>query len=140
MVVAHDRPRAGEEVERFEQLVADLRVRLDDPPLLVVERAGLEEHAVRDADLPDVVEDRTEANGLDVLRCDAEVLRDADRERREPFAVTVQVRVARLDRVRERAGERGGEQTLAQLVPCARRALECIGDRASGARRARTAW
>ena len=113
MVVPHDRPRAVEQVERLEQLVADLRVRLDDPPLLVVEGARLEQDAVRDADLPDVVEDRAEADRLDVLRCDAEVIRDADRQRRKPFAVAVQVRVARLDRVRERAGERGGEQALA---------------------------
>ena len=59
----------------------------------------------------------------------AELFGDSNGKRREPLAVAVQIRVARLDRVRERARERGGEQTLTQLVAGARRALERVGDR-----------
>ena len=139
MVVADDRPRGGEQVERLEQLVADLRVRLDDPALLVVERARLQQHAVRDADLADVVEDRPEANRLHLVRRQPEQLGDAHGERGEPLAVAVQVGVARLDRVRERARERRREQPLAQLLAAARRALERVGDRGLQLARARTA-
>ena len=58
-----------------------------------------------------------------------EHLGDAHGQRGEPFAVAVQVGVARLDRVRERTRERGGEQALAQLLAAPRRALERVGDR-----------
>ena len=62
-------------------------------------------------------------------RREPEQLRDPHRERGEPLAVAVQVRVARLDRVRERARERRREQPLAQLVAAPVRALERVGDR-----------
>ena len=128
VVVTHDRPRRREQVERLEELVADLGMRLDDPPLLVVERRRLEQHPVRDADLADVVEDRSEADRLDLLLGKLEQLRDPDGERREPLAMTVQVGVACLDRVGERACERRREQPLAQLLPRARGAVERVRD------------
>ena len=58
-----------------------------------------------------------------------EQLGDADRERGEPLAVAVQVGVARLDRVRERARERRREQPLAQSSRLRGGALERVGDR-----------
>ena len=91
-------------------------------------RPGFEQDAVRDADLADVVEDRAEPDRLDLVRRQLEQLRDANGERGEPLAVAVQVRVARLDRVGERARERRCEQPLPQLVAAARRALERVGD------------
>ena len=129
MVVAHDRARRGEQVERLEQLVADLRVRLDDPALFLVERRRLEQHAVGDPDLPDVVQDRAEPDRLDLVGPQPEQLGDPHGERREPLAVAVQVGVARLDRVRERARERRCEQPLANLVATPARPLERICDR-----------
>ena len=97
--------------------------------LLLVERARLQEHTIGDPDLADVVEDRAQADRLDLVGPQPQQLGDADGERGEPLAVAVEVRVARLDRVRERARERRCEQPLAHLVAAARRALEGIGDR-----------
>ena len=129
VMVADDRPGRREQVERLEERVADLRVRLDDRALLLVERPRLEEDTVGDADLADVVEDRAQADRLDLVGPQPQQLGDADGQRGEPLAVTVEGRVARLDRVGEGARERRREQPLADLVAPPVRALEGIGDR-----------
>ena len=74
--------------------------------LLGVERRRLEQDPVRDADLADVVQDRAEPDVSSSSRARPSSLGDADGERGEPLAMAVQARLARLDRVRERAGER----------------------------------
>ena len=56
MMVAHDRANRRQQVDRIEQVVADDRVRPHELGLLIGKRPRLQEHAVRDADLADVVE------------------------------------------------------------------------------------
>ena len=64
VVMAHDRPRSCEQVERLEQLVADLGVGFHDSALFLVQRARLQQDPVGDPDLADVVEDCAEAHGF----------------------------------------------------------------------------
>ena len=90
VMVADDRPGRCEQVERLEQRVADLRMRLDDRALLLVERSRLEEDPVRDPDLPDVMEDRAEADRLDLVGPQPPEFGHPHRECREPLAVAVQ--------------------------------------------------
>ena len=97
-------------------------------PLLRVQRGRLEQHAVRDPDLADVVEDRPEPHRLDLLGRQVQQLGHANGERGKPFAVPVEIRVACLDRVGERARERRREQAFAQLVAAAARSIECVLD------------
>ena len=91
VMVADDRAGRREQVEWREQRVADLRVRLDDRALLLVERPRLEQDTVGDADLADVVEDRSQADRLDLVRPQPQQLGDADGQRGEPLAVAVEV-------------------------------------------------
>jgi hypothetical protein len=64
------RRRAGEDA------VADLGVPLDDLPLRFGQRPGLEQDAVRDADLADVVQAAGDADQLAVLVVEAEAARE----------------------------------------------------------------
>ena len=93
-----------------------------------VERPGLQEDTVGDADLADVVEDRSQADRLDLVRPQPQQLGDADGQRGEPLAVAVEVRVARLDGIGESARERRCKQPLTNLVAPPVRPLEGIGN------------
>ena len=60
----------------LEDAGAQLRVALDLGPLVVVERAGLVQDRVGDAELADVVEDAGGAHALDLVGREAELARD----------------------------------------------------------------
>ena len=72
LVVGEDPCAQVVELGPREEARPDLRVRVHLLPLLRVERAGLREHAVRDADLPDVVQHAGQPNALDVLLVEPE--------------------------------------------------------------------
>src|SRR5438477_11400082 len=56
VTMTHDRPHDLEPVDRGDDPLAELGMRLDDLPLCSGQATGLREHVARDADLPDVVE------------------------------------------------------------------------------------
>ena len=70
-------------------------------PLVVVERAGLEQHRVLDADLADVVQERAELERLEAVDRIAGFLREHERVRGDAAAVALGVRVLRFDRLGE---------------------------------------
>ena len=111
---ADDRADVAELVDRREDLRAQLRVHLDQRALVVVERAGLQEDRVRDADLADVVEERAELEALERLTVEPELGADLERGVRDPARMRGRVLVARLERVRERL-DRGEERALERL-------------------------
>ena len=87
-------------------------------PLGVVERAGLEQHGVLDADLADVVEERAELERLEAVGRIAGFLREHERVRGDAAAVALGVRVLRFDRLGEpeqRLAVRGLELLVALL-------------------------
>src|SRR5437763_15707438 len=53
MAVTNDRAHALEPVDRRDDLLAELRMGLDDPPLRSSKATGLREDVARNADLPD---------------------------------------------------------------------------------------
>src|SRR5262249_56076770 len=87
-------------------------------PLRGVERAGLEQHRVADADLADVVEERRELQRLHPLLGIPALARQRERERGHAAAMALGVRVLRLDRLGEpeqRLAVRGLELEVALL-------------------------
>src|SRR6185503_20373489 len=68
MAPADDRPHLRETLDRREDPLAELGVRLDHAPLLRRQRPRLEQDARRDADLADVVEERAELEALQPMR------------------------------------------------------------------------
>ena len=82
--------------------VTDVGVALHLRQLGPREAAGLEQDLVADPDLADVVQQRAEADRLDLALAEAEALRHHAGEQREPPAVELRVAVARLDRARDR--------------------------------------
>src|SRR6476620_1083486 len=81
---ADDEPDLSELLDRREDAVAENWMRLDDPALLGAQRARLREDPGRDADLPDVVEERTEFEALQLGRLEAELLADPQGEVGDP--------------------------------------------------------
>src|SRR5215204_1411676 len=73
VTMAHDRAYVGKPHDRSENTLAELGVLLDHVPLVGRERPGFQEHLGRDADLPDVVEERSELEALQRLRVEAEL-------------------------------------------------------------------
>ena len=102
---AHDHKLVGEHLEPAEDVETDGRVRLHLLELFVGQLAGLLQHGVRHADLADVVDARAplevRPSGL-VLRREFHLARDHQRVLRHPLRVACRVRVARVDRVRQR--------------------------------------
>ena len=72
---AHDAADVLQLVDRGDDLLAELRVRLDQEALLVGQRPGLQQHRVRDADLADVVEERAELQPLQRVAVEPELAR-----------------------------------------------------------------
>ena len=83
-----------------------------DLPLVVVERPGLREDPVRDADLPDVVEEGAVGDGVELLGREPDAQRDPGRMGGEPLAVVLRRRVLGLDRVGE-----GGDDGMRRFHP-----------------------
>ena len=111
---ADDGEHLAQRGDRREDGLAGDRVAAHDPPLGVVERAGLVQDRLRDADLPDVVEERAELEQVELLRPEPERPADVERERDDLLRVVVRVGVLLLERVRERR-ERLAVQTLHRL-------------------------
>src|SRR5262249_8085489 len=120
VTVAHDRPHLFEPVDRGDDLLAELRVSLDDLALRGRQRSRLRQDRLRDADLPDVVEERAELEPLQRCALETELPADLQGEVGDPARVRRRVLVVGLERVRK--GLDGLEE----------RALECV--EASGVR------
>ena len=58
VVMAHDRTHCGKQLERLQEVVSYLGVRPHERPFLGGQRGRLEQHAVGDADLADIVQQR----------------------------------------------------------------------------------
>ena len=105
----------GQLLDRPEDALAEDRMGLDDRPFLVGERPWLGEDRRGDADLADVVEERSELEALQGPRFETERLADLEREVGDPACMGRDVRVACLERVRERL-DRRQERALEALV------------------------
>ena len=77
---------------------ADGGVPLDLRELLVAERARLPQHRIGYADLADVVQQRAQAQHVELATGEAEFTADHYRERRDPFGVTGRVAVTGVER------------------------------------------
>src|SRR5206468_10818505 len=75
----HDRPDSFEVRDLPDEIRSDDGVRLHLGPLFVGERGGLPQNVLGDADLSDVVEKRAEIDRGDLVRPEAERLRDGER-------------------------------------------------------------
>ena len=84
VAVAHDRADLLEPVDRSDDPLAELGMGLDDQPLRLGQATGLREDLARDADLADVVEERSELEPLQRPLVEAERLADAKREVADP--------------------------------------------------------
>src|SRR3954447_4126884 len=111
VAVSDDRPHALEPVDRGDDPLAELRMRLHDRPLRRREAPRLREHVARDADLADVVQQGAELEALERAIVEAELLTHAQREILDPAGVSGRVLVVRLESVGESL-DRGDERPL----------------------------
>jgi energy-coupling factor transporter ATP-binding protein EcfA2 len=95
---------AEEPADPLEQPLALDRVRLDDGPLVVGERAGLGDDLAGDLDLPDVVEERDELRDAPVGTVERELVRNGEHQVDDVPAVITGVLVVGLDHVAEQEG------------------------------------
>src|SRR6476661_3061688 len=72
VAVADDRAHLLEPVDRRDDPLAELGVRLHDGPLVGRERPGLLKDVLWDPDLPDVVEERAELQALQLIGIEAQ--------------------------------------------------------------------
>ena len=93
----HDRQDVLGEVDAAQQLDAGLRMRPHQRPLLTRQAARLVQDLRRDVDLADVVQQRADAEPEEAAVIPAKASRDGAAEIRDPHAVTLGVRVLRLD-------------------------------------------
>ncbi len=103
---AHDRPDVGQPLDRRQDLLAELRMPLDDLELLVGQRPRLAQDLRGHADLADVVEERTELEPLHRLAVELQLTADEQRDVGDPAGMRRGVLVVRLERVRERRHRR----------------------------------
>ena len=101
-------PERREGRQRRADPLADLGMAPHDRPLVVIERPGLRQDPIRDADLPDVVEQRAVGDCVQLLGRDVAAQRDPGREMGEPLAVVLGRRVLGLHGVRQRGHDRVG--------------------------------
>ena len=87
VAVADDRADFLETVDRRDDPLSELRMRLHDRALLGGEPPGLREDLARDADLADVVQQRTELEPLQLALAEAELATDAQGEVGDPAGV-----------------------------------------------------
>ena len=87
VAVPDDRPDFFEPVDRRDDPLAELGMLLDDLALLRRQRARLRQDRLGNADLPDVVEERTELQLLERARFEAEPLADLQCQVRDPAGV-----------------------------------------------------
>ena len=89
-----------------EQVRPDERVEAHLDPLLIAERRRLAQDPVGDADLADVVEERAQLHGRDLIGAKTELPRDRDRVEHRRGGVALGGAVLRLERPKERADHR----------------------------------
>jgi hypothetical protein len=108
VVVPNDRQLRGQLRHRGDDVRADHRVRVHDRALFARQEARLVEDAVRNADLPDVVEQPAPFQGLELLLGPSHHAPDVDRDLLDPLAVSrrpVATCVNRLRQARHRLRE-----------------------------------
>ena len=121
VVVSNDRQLGRQPRHRGDDVRADHRVRVHDRALLPGQEARLVEDAVRNADLPDVVEQPTPLQGLELLLGPPHHAPDVHRDHLDPLAVAGCPVAPCVDGLRQ-AGHRLGEH-LAHLDDSWSRAL-----------------
>src|SRR5436309_3784692 len=97
MMVAHDRAHGAQRAEPRAQCIADDRMLAHHPRLLGVERAALEQHAIGDGDLADVVQEAAALERGEIAIAKAKRAAERDAVRGEPLAMPARRRIARLD-------------------------------------------
>ena len=100
VVAVGDVERRAEELDRREQLVGELGVPAHDDPTPPRERTRLEQDAVGNAHLADVVQEHTAADVHEVVRADTHRPRQPRRQLRDARRVAVGLAVAQLERAR----------------------------------------
>ncbi len=99
VVVEHHRDGLAQARRLLQDDLADAGMLADRLPLLVAERGGLVEDLVGDGDLAEIVEERRDADALDLLAGEAHLEGDACRQRRDHVGrAAAVVRLRRQDR------------------------------------------
>ena len=98
MVVPDDRHRIVQAAEVGHDVGAVGRMPFDRVVLVLVEPRRLRENAVRDGDLPDVVEEAAESNRVEPVARQAQLFRDRKRDALHACRVAGRVGVLRVDR------------------------------------------
>src|SRR4029077_1231730 len=98
VVVPDDRQEDGRRVERSDDALADLNVRLHLRHLARVERSGLVEDGVGYADLPDVVDDSAAVEHVQSRVRQPELLAEEPSRLPHPLRMALGERVLGLDR------------------------------------------
>src|SRR3954470_23464035 len=111
VTVADDLAHLLQLLDRSDDLLAELGVRLHDGALVRGQTTGLREDRALDADLADVVQERAELEPLQLRLVEPELAADAQRQIGDPTRVRRRVLVVGLERVRERL-DRRDERTL----------------------------
>ena len=96
-----------EERDGLEDPRARARMLLDDVELGRRQGGGLEQHRVWHADLADVVQQRAKPDHFDFFVAQAQRSADRDRQDADALGVSRRVRIARVERHRERANRPG---------------------------------
>ncbi len=104
--VAHGGGDRLEARQRAQDPLAGHRVLVHQRPLGLVEPAGLVQHAVGDAELPDAVQQRRRLDVRDLPGVEPQPARHGDGERLDGVGVLAGVAVARRQRERQRADHR----------------------------------
>ena len=102
VVVADDRQFRAELRDRSDDLGAQDRMRVHDHPLVAVEAVLLEKDGIRDTDLADIVEQPAPFQRLELRTVDPHDHSDIDRDLLDPLAVPRRIRIALVDRLRQR--------------------------------------
>ena len=102
VMVADDRQLRGQPGDGRDDLGAKDRVRVHEHPFLAVEPVGLQQHAVGDADLADVVKQTTPLQGLDLRVVDPHHPPDIDRDLLDVLAMPSREWIALVDRLGQR--------------------------------------
>jgi len=101
-MVPHDRPHRLERAHRRAQLVADARMLLHQLVFLARQLSAFQQYAIGNADLPDVVKERTSMERIQIGALEAEDGAERRRVGRQPIAVPFRAGIARFDDPAER--------------------------------------
>jgi len=107
-MMTDDQTHRIERSHRAAQLVADRRVALHQLVFLPRQLSLLQQHAIRDRDLADVVQERAAMQRVEIGLIQPQLTAECGRVVGEPLAMSLGARVARLDDAPEREEERFG--------------------------------